>query len=483
MLYTVAAILAGIAVTALMAYPLTRGVLFTPPETKSSGYLCAAATGLWTMCVLIGCMYNAAIAAAATGVLLLLLGAAASSHPALRNLLPVWRWAMAMRARLTATDPTYVVEHVLLLRPKGADDYAATYHTDDTGSVLDFDCAVAGVTTKSVTQVCTDGLGAMRCAACSVDEVGPGHWRVRFWTVAPPDPLATARTLDRIPGWNGEDICCGRDSDGQVWSLDFTEVSGIVIAGQPGSGKSAAATLIAAPLLTKKFGIVDIVDGKGAGDWQWAVRRARSLTVIADGVDSIATRLEHLADEMLSDMAAHRWSETDPDFWHVGPSPYAPFHLVVIDESQALFDAPDRQLAARCRRAVMTLVTRGRSAGWCVLLMTQKPVATSIPTDIRDNCTVRISFRMATREAAVAALGTIPDDAPSPVNIPAQQSGRAIVTDANGSLHEIRFDYLPIAVAKATLAQLPAWSPWTPARPLTQLPVRLSSVAQNRRMS
>lgn len=92
-----------------------------------------------------------------------------------------------------------------------------------------------------------------------------------------------------------------------------------------------------------------------------------------------------------------------------------------------------------CKRAVATIVRKGRSAGWCVMLLTQKPTADSIPTNIRDNCVVRFALRVITREAAEAVLGMIPDNDPKPTEIPSKRCGGAV-----GHTMSIRFDYLPV---------------------------------------
>ena len=129
---------------------------------------------------------------------------------------------------------------------------------------------------------------------------------------------------------------------------------------------------------------------------------------------------------------------------------------MVIDECQTLFDTTgrskdDKALIERCRRAVATIVRKGRSAGWCVRLLTQKPTADSIPTNIRDNCVVRFGLRVTTREASEAILGTIPDGDPMPTEIPSTRRGGAVVQSEDGHTKSVRFFYLPVAEAAKAL--------------------------------
>ncbi len=48
---------------------------------------------------------------------------------------------------------------------------------------------------------------------------------------------------------------------------------------------------------------------------------------------------------------------------------------------------------------------KGRTVGIQTMLLTQKPTGEAIPTKIRDNCQIAMSFAQRSKEAAVAALG------------------------------------------------------------------------------
>jgi DNA segregation ATPase FtsK/SpoIIIE, S-DNA-T family len=120
------------------------------------------------------------------------------------------------------------------------------------------------------------------------------------------------------------------------------------------------------------------------------------------------------------------------DAWHLGPSPSWPLIVVVIDEAHTFFHerkgtSPEvkahNALVAEVTRLVEELVRKGRNVAIQVMLLTQRATGDAIPTRIRDNCQVAISFATRTLDGAVAALGEeirqYPDASPVQLNDPA----------------------------------------------------------------
>ena len=62
-------------------------------------------------------------------------------------------------------------------------------------------------------------------------------------------------------------------------------------------------------------------------------------------------------------------------------------------------------LVAELSRLVEELIRKGRNVAIQVMLLTQRATGDAIPTRIRDNCQVAISFATRTVDGAVAALG------------------------------------------------------------------------------
>lgn len=299
----------------------------------------------------------------------------------------------------------------------------------------------------------------MGAEAYKVEHLGPGHWLLHFWKTEPKNPLDDSIEIKAsdLAQWDGKTVTYGLTEAGEPARLSYAQTSGIVVGGVPGAGKSAGATLLTLPLLASPKASVAIFDGKGGMDWHWAERAASLYNNDCDlDLPTATEQLESLAQRCVDDLKSHPWSDSDPDFWHSEASALHPFHLVVIDECQTLFDTTgrskeDKALVERCKRAVATIVRKGRSAGWCVMLLTQKPTADSIPTNIRDNCVVRFALRVTTREAAEAVLGSIPDGDPRPTEIPAPRRGGAVVQGEDGHTQSVRFAYLPVTEAAKAL--------------------------------
>ena len=425
----------------------------------------ALATTAWAALFVFLPKFGVFVAALVAWVVLLLY----SVHvPALRNLLPFWRWLMALPHRIKGDSPEFIVERVLALRPiedettdfKGVRDYVAAYSGYEDGEAqLEFICQLTGVTDEFVEKKAKDGLGAMGAETYKVDHLAPGHWLLHFYQTTPKNPLDESKTIKAsdLADWNGKTVVYGLTESGDFAKLSYNQTSGIVVGGVPGAGKSAGATLLTLPLLTSPKASVAIFDGKGGMDWSWAQRAASLYNNDCDlDLETATDQLESLAQRCVEDLKNHPWSADDPDFWHSGASALHPFHLVVIDECQTLFDTTgrskdDKALVERCKRAVATIVRKGRSAGWCVMLLTQKPTADSIPTNIRDNCVVRFALRVTTREASESVLGAIPDGDPTPTEIPSTRRGGAVVQGEDGHTVSVRFFYLPVTEAAQAL--------------------------------
>lgn len=447
----------------LLFLPLAKVTAWDDESWYARFVVSALATTAWIGLLVF--VPDAIIACAVVWVILLL----CSLHvPALRNLLPFWRWLLALRHRIKGDSPVFIVERVLGLRPiedattdfKGVRDYTASYSSYEDGeAMLDFTCQISGVTDDFVDKQARLGLGAMGAETYKIDHIGPGHWMLHFYETTPKNPLDESKTIKAsdLADWNGRTVTYGMTEAGDFAKLSYAQTSGIVVGGVPGAGKSAGATLLTLPLLASPKASVAIFDGKGGMDWAWAQRAASLYNNDCDlDLETATDQLEQLAQRCVEDLKSHPWSESDPDFWHSGASALHPFHLVVIDECQTLFDVTgrskeDKALVERCKRAVATIVRKGRSAGWCVMLLTQKPTADSIPTNIRDNCVVRFALRVTTREASEAVLGAIPDGDPTPTEIPSTRRGGAVVQGEDGHTVGVRFFYLPVTDAAKAL--------------------------------
>jgi DNA segregation ATPase FtsK/SpoIIIE, S-DNA-T family len=204
----------------------------------------------------------------------------------------------------------------------------------------------------------------------------------------------------------------GWAEDSSPVMIRLAEVSGIVVAGLAGFGKTM---LVAHPLgqLAPSPAVQFVlVDGKGGPDYDRLFPRA--WLSAKDDLDQVRDVLRRVHRLMVDRQGAIAQVLGVTDAWHVGPSPSWPLVVVVIDEAHTFFHerkgtSPEvkahNALVAELSRLVEELVRKGRNVAIQVMLLTQRATGDAIPTRIRDNCQVAISFATRTVDGAVAALG------------------------------------------------------------------------------
>lgn len=287
--YLLLKIIAVCGMFTLMFLPLAKVTAWDDDSWYVRFVVSAVATTAWLGLLIF--FPGAIITCAVVWAILLLLSI---RHPSFRNLLPFWRWMLALRHRIKGDSPEFIVERVLGLRPiedaptdfKGVRDYLAAYRPyDDSGeALLEFSCGISGVTDDFVEKKAKDGLGAMGAEVCKVEHLGPGHWLLHFWKTEPKNPLDDAIEIKSsdLAQWDGKTVVYGLTEAGEPAQLSYAQTSGIVVGGVPGAGKSAGATLLTLPLLASPKASVAIFDGKGA--WIGIGRRSRqrstTMTVI-----------------------------------------------------------------------------------------------------------------------------------------------------------------------------------------------------------
>ena len=173
-----------------------------------------------------------------------------------------------------------------------------------------------------------------------------------------------------------------------------------------------------------------LVDGKGGPDCDRLT--PRTWLSAKDDLEDVRAVLRKVHRLMLHRQGAIASVLGVTDAWHIGPSPSWPLVIVVIDEAHTFFHerkgtSPEikahNALVAELSRLVEELIRKGRNVAIQVMLLTQRATGDAIPTRIRDNCQVAISFATRTLDGAVAALGEEirqhPDASPVLLNDPA----------------------------------------------------------------
>lgn len=304
---------------------------------------------------------------------------------------------------------------------------------------------------------------AIGVSAVSVTEPVPMVFELALRVV---DPIGARIELPYVPAAQSWSLSLGVDELGVYRTLPLNNVSGVVVGGLPGSGKSAWLTGALGAFGASSAVQFVVVDGKGGQDLECL--RSRSCRFINDDLDltGVVTMLQALVELVRNRIRNGQSLFGSSNFWHRGPSVQVPLVFAVIDECQTFLDP--RQLITKERKAIGAeihaavnyLVRKGRSAGVVSILATQKPTADSLPTDIRDNASLRVCFGVQSAYAASAVLGDDwrSEDCASPLGAPTGIGVAAI----DGRFSRFRAPYVPEAVVKAHMARWVATrsDPW-----------------------
>lgn len=224
------------------------------------------------------------------------------------------------------------------------------------------------------------------------------------------DPLIEPVPASILPPWDGRRLVLGRDEWSQVRRIDLANLSGSVIGGNPGRGKSESAAGMAVQLVPDPRVELFVLDG-GANDWAPLAPLA-----VAYADDSLADAEEVLLELHSRMMASRRGLQADlgvRNGWTLGPSVEHPFRWLLVDEASVYFDLDavkgdrDRERRVRaCRGLALRLLRLGRAAMTHSTLICQKPTGSGgLPPDLRDLAGARWSFGCSTTEVAVSVLG------------------------------------------------------------------------------
>jgi DNA segregation ATPase FtsK/SpoIIIE, S-DNA-T family len=267
------------------------------------------------------------------------------------------------------------------------------------------------------------------CVTVRAEQQAPGLLRLRGLHR---DPLLAPARVD-LSGMAPESLTAwwlGWAEDGSLVMVRLAEVSGSVVGGLAGFGKTMLVSHLLGQLAPSPAVQFVLIDGKGGPDYDRLIPRA--WLSAKDDLPDVRDVLRRVHRLMLDRQGAIAEVLGVTDAWHVDPSSSWPLVVVVIDEAHTFFHerkgtSPEvkahNALAAELSRLVEELVRKGRNVAIQVMLLTQRATGDAIPTRIRDNCQVAISFATRTVDGAVAALGEEirqhPDASPVLLNDPA----------------------------------------------------------------
>jgi len=286
------------------------------------------------------------------------------------------------------------------------------------------------------------------CVAVRAEQQGPGLIRLRGLTRNP--LLAPARVdLSGIQPASLTSWWLGWAEDSQPVMVRLAEVSGIVVAGLAGFGKTMLVAHLLGQLAPSPAVQFVVIDGKGGPDYDRLFLRA--WLSAKDDLGQVRDVLRRVHRLMVDRQGAIAQVLGVTDAWHVGPSTSWPLVVVVVDEAHTFFHerkgtSPEvkahNALVAELSRLVEELIRKGRNVAIQVMLLTQRATGDAIPTRIRDNCQVAISFATRTVDGAVAALGEEirqhPDASPVLLNDPAYVGVAVTSLPGRPGFHRVR---------------------------------------------
>jgi DNA segregation ATPase FtsK/SpoIIIE, S-DNA-T family len=304
----------------------------------------------------------------------------------------------------------------------------AEFAVDDQGVTATV-AAIAGASLTDYQKAATYLADTWSCVSVRAEQQGPGRIRLRGLHR---DPLLAPARVD-LSGMAPESLeswWLGWAEDSAPVSVRLAEVSGVVVAGLAGFGKTMLVGHLLGQLAPSPAVQFVLVDGKGGPDYDRLVPRA--WLSAKDDLGEVREVLRQVHRLMADRQRTIAQVLGVTDAWHLGPSASWPLVLVMIDEAHSFFHerkgtAPEvkahNAVVAELTRLVEELVRKGRNVAIQVMLLTQRATGDAIPTRIRDNCQVAVCFATRTLDGAVAALGEEirqhPDASPVQLNDPA----------------------------------------------------------------
>jgi DNA segregation ATPase FtsK/SpoIIIE, S-DNA-T family len=286
------------------------------------------------------------------------------------------------------------------------------------------------------------------CVSVRAEQQGPGLIRLRGLHR---DPLLAPARVD-LSGVTPSSLTSwwlGWSEDGSLVMVRLAEVSGIVVAGLAGFGKTMLVAHFLGQLAPSPAVQFVLVDGKGGPDYDRLTPRA--WLSAKDDLGEVRDVLRRVHRLMVGRQASIAQALGVTDAWHLGPSASWPLVVVVIDEAHTFFHerkgtSPEvkahNAAVAELSRLVEELIRKGRNVAIQVMLLTQRATGDAIPTRIRDNCQVAISFATRTVDGAVAALGEEirqhPDASPVLLNDPAYVGVAVTSLPGRPGFHRVR---------------------------------------------
>jgi DNA segregation ATPase FtsK/SpoIIIE, S-DNA-T family len=267
---------------------------------------------------------------------------------------------------------------------------------------------VPGVGLEQVTKMAGHLANAWGCVRVDVDQRSPGQLLLRGFVI---DPLGRAWQITpngrALVDWR---LHVGFGDEANHVYLPLANLSGMTIAGVPGTGKTSLQRWWLCQLAPHPAVQIAVLDGKVSNpdDGDYGLLRPRCFAAVGDDLNDANQLLDELWRIMRARSAWLRANRGTAQFWDTGPTADCPLVVVIVDESHTYVTGASKKDRETCESNIWyltKLAKEGRSRGFLTVFVTQKQTADAIPTAIRDVCQVGMSFGVRTMDGAVAALG------------------------------------------------------------------------------
>lgn len=284
---------------------------------------------------------------------------------------------------------------------------------------------------------------------------------ILFRGEARPDPLDEVWDLETV-----EDVEYDLDTmsfytavkeNGDKFAVPFKNNSGYIVAGLPGSGKSASFLPLLASMVYRNSVELTLIDGKGTpneldyfGDYGLAdVYKYEEI----DGEgnhEEIYEVIKQFKVEAEERAKGFKKKYGQSNYWNIPIDERPKLKMLVIDECQEFFekegetDIDVKQTKDKIIKLATDIIRRKRDTGAMLCLVTQRPSAETIPTKISSNSGLKLSLRLNDSMSERMALGDDPSNYERKYRaseIPTNMQGLAVTrSDKEGDGRErIRF--------------------------------------------
>jgi S-DNA-T family DNA segregation ATPase FtsK/SpoIIIE len=277
--------------------------------------------------------------------------------------------------------------------------------------------------------VLASDLAVWRCVRLASDRSGA----VRF-LLQEADPLAGDLVAVAPPASLVSCCIVGNTEAGTVATIDL-HAQTVLVGGSPGSGKSVFGWLLIAAVASDPSATLIVVDLKPEGV-ETAPVALRADFHVSTAVEAAAIFRGVLAEISRRNAELRKtFAEKVPK----GDDRYPPIVIVVDEAAELTREGSDDGKDA------LVLLTRivavGRSAGVTVVLMTQKPDSSVIPTGLRDLFGQRVAFRTGNRAQAETIMGVL-DPGVAPWEISPGSPGIGYLVGMDGTAQRFRSGFI-----------------------------------------